>query len=59
MDVRLRGEYTYNWYNDPVKIQYAVTESNGTYVYEKVFDSLDALYSMALTADIVLEEKVI
>ena len=59
MDVRLRGEYTYNWYNDPVKIQYAVTESNGTYVYEKVFDSLDALYSMALTGDIVLEEKVI
>ena len=59
MDIRLRGEYTYSWYNDPVKIQYAVTESNGTYVYEKVFDSLDALYSLALTGDIVLEEKVI
>lgn len=41
--------------NDPVKIQYARTTSGETVVYEKVFDSLDALYAASLSGDIVLE----
>ena len=55
MDIRLRSEYSYNWFNDPVKIQYARTTSGETVVYEKVFDSLDALYAASLSGDIVLE----
>ena len=55
MDIRLRSEYSYNWFNDPVKIQYAWTTSGETVVYEKVFDSLDALYAASLSGDIVLE----
>lgn len=55
VDIRLRGEYTYNWYNDPVKIQYARADNGSTIVYEKVFDSLDALYTTACSGDIILE----
>ena len=55
MEIRLRGEYSYGWYNDPVKIQYAVSEYGQSYVYEKVFDSLDELYSAAASDVIVLE----
>lgn len=57
MDIRLRSEYTYSWYNDPVKIQYARTENGDTMVYEKVFDSLDALYSAAGSGDIILQRQ--
>lgn len=55
MEIRLRSEYTYNWYNDPVKIQYATVIGGESYVYEKEFPSLDALYSATSTGDIVLQ----
>lgn len=56
-DIRLRSEYSYSWYNDPVKIQYARTEGSETVVYEKIFDSLDALYAAAGSGDIVLQHQ--
>lgn len=56
MDIRLRSEYSYNWYNDPVKIQYARTTESGTVVYEKNFESLDELYKLAEREDIILEK---
>ena len=56
MDIRLRSEYSYNWYNDPVKIQYARTTESGTVVYEKIFESLDELYNLAEREDIILEK---
>ena len=56
MEIRLRGEYQYPWYNDPVKIQYAKTENSGTIVYEKVYASLDELCEAAATGDIILEQ---
>ena len=56
MDIRLRGEYNYSWYNDPVKIQYARTTESGTIVYEKTFESLDELYNLAEREDIILEK---
>ena len=55
MEIRLRGEYSYSWYNDPVKIQFAINEGGYAYVYEKEFPSLDALYSLAASGDIILE----
>ena len=57
MDIRLRSEYTYSWYNDPVKIQYARTNGSETVVYEKIFDSLDALYTAASAGPIVLSHQ--
>ena len=57
MDIRLRSEYTYSWYNDPVKIQYARTSGSETVVYEKIFDSLDALYTAASAGPIVLSHQ--
>ena len=57
MDIRLRSEYTYSWYNDPVKIQYARTNGSETVVYEKIFDSLDALYAAASAGPIVLSHQ--
>ena len=57
MDIRLRSEYTYSWYNDPIKIQYARTDAGETVVYEKMFESLDELYNLAGSDDIVLEQK--
>lgn len=57
MDIRLRSEYTYSWYNDPVKIQYARTSGSETVVYEKIFDSLDALYTAAASGNIVLQHQ--
>ena len=56
MDIRLRGEYNYSWYNDPVKIQYARTSGGDTIVYEKTFESLDELYNLAEREDIILEK---
>ena len=55
MNIRLRSEYTYNWYNDPVKIQYADVVRVASLIYEKEFPSLDALYTAAATGDIILE----
>lgn len=57
MDIRLRSEYSYSWYNDPVKIQYARAEGGETIVYEKVFDNLGALYESTSSGDIILEHK--
>jgi len=57
MDIRLRSEYTYSWYNDPVKIQYARTNGSETVVYEKIFDSLDALYTATSAGPIVLPHQ--
>ncbi len=57
LDIRLRSEYTYSWYNDPVKIQYAHVEGFETVVYEKIFDSLDALYAAASSGNIVLQPR--
>lgn len=57
MEVRLRGEYSYGWNNDPVKLQYARTSGGGTIVYEKTFDSLNQFYSTVLSEDIILEPK--
>ena len=57
MDIRLRREYSYSWYNDPVKIQYARTDGSETVVYEKIFDSLDALYTAASAGPIVLSHQ--
>ena len=55
MNIRLRSEYTYNWYNDPVKIQYADVVEGASLIYEQEFPSLDALYAAASSGDIVLE----
>lgn len=41
-ELRLRGEYRYNWSTDNVKFQYTSADGN---TYEKVFDSLNALYT--------------
>lgn len=57
MDIRLRSEYSYSWYNDPVKIQYARTDGSETVVYETTFDSLDALYAAASSGDIILQHQ--
>ena len=49
-ELRLRSEYKYDWNTDNVKLQFI---DNGQ-VYEKVFDSLGALYS-SLGNPIILE----
>ncbi len=52
-ELRLRGEYKYNWNTDNVKFQF--TDADGV-VYEKIFDSINALYSsLGGGADIILE----
>ena len=55
MNIRLRSEYTYNWYNDPIKIQYADVVQGASLIYEKEFPSLDALYSASSSGDIILQ----
>jgi hypothetical protein len=55
MDIRLRSEYRYNWFTDPVKIQYAKSDGFTSIIYEKVFASLDELYQAAASGDILLE----
>ena len=57
MEIRLRGEYKYAWYNDPVKLQYARTSNGSTVVYEKEFTGLGQLYEAAQSGDIILEQK--
>lgn len=52
-ELRLRSEYKYDWSTDNVKFQY--TDANGV-IYEKVFDSINALYSSLSTA-IILEPR--
>ena len=49
-ELRLRGEYKYDWNTDNVKLQF---NDNGQ-IYEKVFDSIAALYS-SLANPIILE----
>ena len=49
-ELRLRSEYKYDWNTDNVKFQF---NDNGV-IYEKVFDSIGALYS-SLGAPIILE----
>ena len=48
-ELRLRGEYRYDWTTDNVKFQYV----EGGVTYELVFDNLNALYSS--TGPIILE----
>ena len=50
-ELRLRSEYKYDWNTDNVKLQF--TDANGT-KYEKVFDSISALYA-SLNNPIILE----
>ena len=52
-ELRLRGEYKYDWNTDNVKLQFI---DNGQ-VYEKVFDSISWLYS-SLDSPIILEPAV-
>ena len=49
-ELRLRGEYKYDWNTDNVKLQFV----DGNQTYEKVFDSISALYS-SLGNPIILE----
>ena len=50
-NLRLRGEYKYDWNTDDVKFQYVDPEGN---VYEKTFGSLSYLNS-SLESPIILE----
>jgi len=52
-ELRLRGEYEYDWNTDNVKLQY--TDENGV-VYESTFGSLNALYS-SLSGPIILPKR--
>ena len=52
-ELRLRGEYQYDWGTDNVKLQYVIDGK----VYEKVYGSLSALYS-SLSSPIVLDPAV-
>lgn len=49
-ELRLRGEYRYDWTTDDVKLQY----SAGGQVYEKTFESLQELYNAASAGNIIL-----
>ena len=51
-ELRLRGEYKYDWNTDNVKMQY--TDGDGV-IYEKKFGSLNALYS-SLSGPVILEQ---
>ena len=51
-ELRLRGEYRYDWTTDNVKFQYV----DGNVTYEALFDNLNALYSA--TGPIILEPVV-
>ena len=51
-ELRLRGEYRYDWTTDNVKFQYV----EGGITYEVVFDNLNALYSS--TGPVILEPVV-
>jgi hypothetical protein len=50
-EVRLRSEYKYDWNTDNVKLQFI---DDAGQVYEKVFDSISALYS-SLGDPVILE----
>ena len=50
-ELRLRGEYQYDWGTDNVKLQFVAPDGK---VYEKVFGSLSALYS-SLSSPVVLD----
>ena len=50
-ELRLRGEYKYDWATDDVKFQF--TDGSGA-IYEKTFDSLSALKA-SLESQIILE----
>lgn len=55
-ELRLRSEYKYDWDTDNVKFQF-IDETDGT-IYEKTFDSINALYStLSASTPITLEEK--
>ena len=55
-ELRLRSEYKYDWDTDNVKFQY-IDENDGT-IYEKIFDSINALYStLSTNTPITLEKK--
>lgn len=49
-ELRLRGEYEYDWNTDNVKFQYTVDGK----IYEKTFGSLSSLYS-SVSSPIILE----
>lgn len=50
-ELRLRGEYRYDWLTDNVKLQYVDPDGN---IYEKSFSSLSALYSTLQSADSIV-----
>lgn len=55
-ELRLRSEYKYDWNTDNVKFQF-IDQTDGT-VYEKVFDSIGALYAtLASNTPITLEKS--
>lgn len=55
-ELRLRSEYKYDWDTDNVKFQY-IDENDGS-IYEKTFDSINALYStLSTNTPITLEKK--
>jgi len=51
-ELRLRSEYRYNWNTDNVKFQFTDTDGK---VYEKVFDSINALYTSLGSGAVILE----
>ena len=51
-ELRLRGEYKYDWNTDNVKLQFI---DDAGVVYEKVYDSISAMYA-SLSASIILEQ---